>query len=60
MGPKDVQLCKENPYFEVFITNFYAVAGHVWLAERGPRGGRDLVFEGSLGARRVAERGGRC
>ena len=46
MGPKCVQLCKENPYFEVFITNFHAVAGHVWLAERGPRGGRDFVFEG--------------
>ena len=45
MGPKCVQACKENPYFEVFITNFHAVAGHVWLAERGPRGGRDFAFE---------------
>ena len=46
MGPKCVQRCKESAYFEVFITNFHAVAGHVWLAERGPRGGRDFVFEG--------------
>ena len=46
MGPKCVQLCKESAYSEVFITNFHAVAGHVWLAERGPRGGRDLAFEG--------------
>ena len=47
MGPKFVQLCQETPYFEVFITTFHAVAGHVcWLAERGPRGVRDLVFKG--------------
>ena len=44
MGPKCVQRCKDLSYFEVFITNFHAVAGHVWLAERGPRGGRDFVF----------------
>ena len=45
--PKFVQLCQETPYFEVFITTFHAVAGHVcWLAERGPRGVRDLVFKG--------------
>ena len=46
MGPKCVQRSQESAYFEVFITNFHAVAGHVWLAERGPRGGRDFVFEG--------------
>ena len=46
MGPKCVQACKESAYFEVFITNFHAVGGHVWLAERGPRRGRDFFFEG--------------
>ena len=45
-GPKCVQRCKESAYSEVFITNFNAVGGHVWLAERGPRRGRDFVFEG--------------
>ena len=59
MGPKCVQLCKENPYFEVFITNFHAVAGHVLLRLSEALVGGEILSSGKgLGTRRVAERAG--
>ena len=60
MRPKCVQLWEDLAYFEVFITNFHAVAGHVWLAERGLVCGGVGSTWGGLGAGRVAERAGRC